>query len=679
MKNKILNIVGILAVIITAFFAAHICKGNKMAYEQLGKFNLNALENAPERVKESVEKTREGVKKIVANPNKTYMNFVRALEDNSYELHEITYPIYHLNGVMHSEETEKIMNDILPVMSDFSSDMARHKGIYQGFLEIKKNEYEKLNDEQKKVIDDSIRNFKIAGIDLPSEEQTQLKQISAELSKLSQEFSNNVIAANKSFSIKITDEKLLGNMPQSDKDANKITDGWEFSLLAPSYIPFMTYVSDRELRSKMYRAYITRAPENEKLIPKILSLHQETARILGYKNYAELAFEDRAAPSPKEAGEFLHRIADAARPQALKELEELKERAAKDGVKDFSQWDKAYYSEKILKEKYSLDENETKPYFEADATTKRVFDLLQEMFDIKLVERKVSLWHPTAHYFDVMKEGKIIGGFYVDLQTRKEKQSGAWENGFHSHHINSNNELCLPEAVIVGNFPPAINDAPALLSLNNVSTLFHETGHALMDLLSKVNESPLSGNAVDWDVVEFPSQFLEYFWDSPKVLKRIAKHYKTGAEMPDELIQKINKAQHFQKGMWVLRQIEFGIFDLEIYQSQNLSETDVQKALDETRKKIAIMPAAPYDKYQNGFLHIFSGPYSAGYYSYMWAELLAADAFIAMNKDPFSPLMKKYQNIILANGDTKKMDVLYREFIGRDPLPDSLLKAYGLK
>lgn len=679
MKNKILNIVGILAVIIAAFFTVHIYKGNKVMKEQIGNFNLNALENASERVKQSVAKTREGVEKIVANPNKTYMNFVRALEDNSYELHEITYPIYHLNGVMHSEETEKIMNDILPVMSNFSSDMARHKGIYQGFLEIKKNEYEKLNDEQKKVIDDSIRDFKISGIDLPPEKQERLKQINAELSKLSQDFSNNVIAANKSFSIKITDEKLLGNMPQSDKDANKIKEGWEFSLLAPSYIPFMTYVSDRELRSKMYRAYITRAPENEKLIPKILALHQETAKILGYKNYAELAFEDRAAPSPKEAGEFLQRIADAARPQALKELDELKTRAAKDGIKDFAPWDKFYYSEKILKEKYSLDENETKPYFEAEATTKRVFGLLEEMFDIKLIERKVPIWHQTAHYFDVMKDGKIIGGFYVDLQTRKEKQSGAWENTFYSHHRNSENELRLPEAVIVGNFSPAINNAPALLSLNNVSTLFHETGHALMDLLSKVDEAPLSGNSVDWDVVEFPSQFLEYFWDSPKVLKRIARHYKTGAEIPDELIKKINTAQNFQKGIWVLRQIEFGIFDLEIYQRENLSETDVQKILDETRAKISVMPVAPYDKFQNGFLHIFSGSYSAGYYSYMWAELLAADAFIAMDKDPFSPLMKKYRDVILANGDTKKMSVLYREFIGRDPLPDSLLKAYGLK
>ncbi|NMA32449.1 MAG: M3 family metallopeptidase, partial [Alphaproteobacteria bacterium] len=220
---------------------------------------------------------------------------------------------------------------------------------------------------------------------------------------------------------------------------------------------------------------------------------------------------------------------------------------------------------------------------------------------------------------------------------------------------------------------------PALLSLNNVSTLFHETGHALMDLLTKVDERPLSGNAVDWDVIEFPSQFLEYFWNSPKVLKRIARHYQTGAEMPDELIKKINKAQNFQKGMWVLRQIEFGLFDLEIYQRENLSENDVQKILDETRAKISVMPVAPYDKFQNGFLHIFSGAYSAGYYSYMWAELLAADAFIAMDKDPFSPLMKKYQDIILAKGDTKKMSELYREFIGRDPLPDSLLKAYGLK
>ncbi|NMA32344.1 MAG: M3 family metallopeptidase, partial [Alphaproteobacteria bacterium] len=447
MKNKTLNIIGILAVIVAAFFAVQKYKGNKIMQEQIGNFNLNALENAVEKVKQSVEKTRAGVEQIVAFPNKTYMNFVRALQDNSNELHEITYPIYHLNAVMHSEETEKIINEILPILSNFSSDMARHKGIYQGFLEIKKSEYENLTDEQKKVIDDSIRDFKIAGIDLPPEKQERLKQINVKLSKLSQDFSNNVIAANKKFSIKITDEKLLGDMPQSDKDANKIKDGWEFSLLAPSYIPFMTYVLNRDLRSKMHRAYMTRAPENEKLIPQILSLHQNIAKILGYKNYAELAFENRSAPNPKEVKDFLQRIADTARPQALKELEELKLRAAKDGIKDFSPWDNLYYSNKILKEKYNLDENETKPYFEANATTKRIFNLLEEMFDIKFIERKVPLWHQTANYFDVKKDGKIIGGFYVDLQTRQEKQSGAWENGFHTRHLNSQNEICLPEVV----------------------------------------------------------------------------------------------------------------------------------------------------------------------------------------------------------------------------------------
>ncbi len=672
MKNKILNIIGIIAVIAAIIFAIFEQRTEKM----LGNFNLNALENAEQHVNNAVTKARQETETLVKIRNKTYMNFVRPLMDIDAELNEVTSPIFHLNSVNNSDETQKIVDAILPVLSDYSSDMARHLGVYNGILDVKKNDYEKLDFAQKRVVDDSIKSFEIAGVNLPSDKQARLKEIDSKLAKLSNDFSNNVISANKKNKITITDEKLLGQMPESDKTASKTKDGWEFSLLAPSYIPFMEYVTDRKLREQMYENYVTRAPENEKLIPKILALRDEKAKILGFKNYAELAFQFRDAKTPVRADKYLSEIATLAKPVAEKEFNELKDFSKI----DLQPWDIAFYSRILKKEKYDLDESETKPYFEMNATINGTMSVISEMFGIEFHKREAKIWDKNVRYFDVVRDGKVVAGLYLDLQTRESKQSGAWANDFASHHLDAKNQEHLAQAVVVGNFPIGTNENPSLLSLNDVNTLFHEMGHAVHQILSTTNELDGSGFDVDWDVVEFPSQFLESFWLNPTVLKKIGKHYKTGETISDDLINKIIAADKFEKGMWLVRQLEFGLFDLELHQLNGADEEKVQYILDNARNKVAVINIPKYNKFQNTFTHIFSGGYAAGYYSYLWAESLSADAYMAFDGNPFNKeLAYKYRDTVLALGGSKDMSEIYRQFLGRDPKPESLLKYYGLK
>jgi oligopeptidase A len=678
MKHKLLNIIALIVLAVVAAVLVVYIKGNCMN-TNLGYFPDNALENAIPRVNDAVKNARIKIEDIANNPDKTYMNFVRALMDVDAELDAVTNPIGHLDSVNHSEETQKIMEATIPVLSEFASDMSRHKGLYQGYLYIKQNEYNSLTVAQKKLVDDAIRNFEIAGVNLPSAKQARLKEIASKLSKLSNDFKNNVIAANQKFKISITDESKLGEMPDSDRAVAKTEKGFEFSLLDPSYIAFMTYVTDRGMREKMYHARVTRAPENEKLIPEILALRQEMAKILGYKNIAELIFEDRAAESPKLAQEFLNNLAIAAKPFAQKDWAELQDRAELDGINDLQPWDNAYYSRIVQKEKYDISDAETKPYFELNATVKKMLEIMQEAFNVKFVARGVRLWHADAMYYDVVRDGRVIAGFYTDLTARETKSPGAHEQTYHYYYKDAAGAEHLPEVFIVANFPPQKDGMPSLLTMDNIRTLFHETGHAMMDLLSRVDERALSGNNVDWDVVEFPSQFLESFWNSPDVLKRLGTHYKTGKKIPDDLIVRIKRADNFQRGMFVARQLEFGIFDLDVHTRHNLSAADVQKSLDNTRSKVAIVPYMPYDKFQNAFLHIFAGGYAAGYYSYLWADVLAVDAYMAFNGNLFNKeLAHKYRDIVLVQGGSKKMDEIYREFIGRDPRPESLLEFYGL-
>lgn len=675
MKHKILNLIGIIAVVFAIVSVINNIN-NKERKMQLGNFNIHAMENATENVKNAVQIARDKTAALTKIENKTYMNFVRPLMDIDSELDDIINPISYLDSVNNSDETKKIMDEILPILSAYSSDMSRDKNVFEGFEYILKNDYKNLDFSQKKVVDDAIKTFKIAGVNLPADKQKRLKEIDEKLSKLKKDFSNNIIDANKKNKILITDEKILGEMPESDKAAAKNDKGWEFSLLAPSYGPFMEYVVDQKLREQMYKNFTTRAPENEKLITEILSVRDEKSKILGFKNYAELSFQFKDAKTPERVEKYLWNIANAAKPAAENEYKKLKDFAKI----DLHPWDIPFYSRLLKKEKYDLDENQTKPYFEMYSTIDKTMDVISRMFDIKFVMRDVKLWDSGAKYFDVLRDGKIVAGLYLDLQTRESKKSGAWANDFQYHYRDTENTEHLSVAAVTCNFPIATNNNPSLLSLNDVNTLFHEMGHAMHQMLSTVNERDASGFNVDWDVVEFPSQFLESFWLDKTVLKTIGKHYKTGETISDELIDKIIAADRFQKGLFIVRQLEFGLFDLELHKLNGADSTKVQKTLDNVRSKVAVIKVPEYNKFQNTFSHIFGGGYAAGYYSYLWAESMSADAYIAFDGNPFdTELMHRYRDTVLALGGSKEMSEIYREFLGRDPSPESLLKYYGLK
>jgi oligopeptidase A len=450
----------------------------------------------------------------------------------------------------------------------------------------------------------------------------------------------------------------------------------------PSYLAYITYGSNREKREEIYKAYTTRAPENGKIIEQILKLKDEKVKILGFDSYAQYSLETKMAKTTQEVVSFLEELALKGKDRALEELEEIKEYAKKDGIEDIQSFDMSYYSEKIKKEKYDLDEEYYRPYFEQNSVLNGFFDFLKEVFEIEFTLTDAKAWDEKVKVYNISEKGNVIARIYIDLEARKDKRGGAWMNNWHSHYVNSKGEKQLPTAYIVCNFPQSTENTPSLLRHSDVVTLFHEMGHALHHLLSKVPEAFVSGiSGVAWDVVEFPSQFLEYFSYDKEVLKLFAKHYKTGEVLSDEAIDRIIKAKNFQSSMGMLRQIEFALFDFKLHEKLYKTEEEVQILLDEIREKYSVSKPPKYNKFQNGFSHIFAGGYAAGYYSYKWAEVLSADAFYmfidsgrVLNKE----LATKYKNIVLKNGGSKDMDQLFFEFASRNPSVDSLLKIDGI-
>jgi oligopeptidase A len=510
--------------------------------------------------------------------------------------------------------------------------------------------------------------------------------MSLELSKLSQKFSQNLLNATNSYEMIIEDFEDVGEIPESDLELAKFEEEgktkYKFTLQMPSYLAYITYGSNREKREEIYKAYTTRAPENGKIIEQILKLKDEKVKILGFDSYAQYSLETKMAKTTQEVVSFLEELALKGKDRALEELEEIKEYAKKDGIEDIQSFDMSYYSEKIKKEKYDLDEEYYRPYFEQNSVLNGFFDFLKEVFEIEFTLTDAKAWDEKVKVYNISEKGNVIARIYIDLEARKDKRGGAWMNNWHSHYVNSKGEKQLPTAYIVCNFPQSTENTPSLLRHSDVVTLFHEMGHALHHLLSKVPEAFVSGiSGVAWDVVEFPSQFLEYFSYDKEVLKLFAKHYKTGEVLSDEAIDRIIKAKNFQSSMGMLRQIEFALFDFKLHEKLYKTEEEVQILLDEIREKYSVSKPPKYNKFQNGFSHIFAGGYAAGYYSYKWAEVLSADAFYmfidsgrVLNKE----LATKYKNIVLKNGGSKDMDQLFFEFASRNPSVDSLLKIDGI-
>jgi len=643
-------------------------------------FDVN-LDSAIDDLSELLEKSKKEIDDLLCIEKKSYANFVKPFEMIDERLEWFFTPISHLNSVNNSEKTQEVYADALPILTEYGTEISQNEDIYQAFKAIKEREANSLNQEQNQVLDHNIRDFELSGAHLPQEKKKRLKEINMRKSTLSNDFSQNLLDATNAYELVITDKKDVQGLPASDLEAALQEDGsYKFTLQMPSYIAYMTYGKNPVLREELYKAYTTRAPENAAIIDELMQLRQEMAQLLGFGNFAELSIAPKMATSTDKVINFLEELAHASQAQAKTELAELEALAKKEGQEKISSFDTAYYSEILKKQKYEIDEEAYRPYFEQRSVVEGLFDFLRRLFGIEFRPVNINLWDEKASAYDLYIDNNLRSRLYIDLEARSSKRGGAWMNNWQTHCQDEKGETVLSSAYIVCNFPPSSKTGPSLLRHDDVVTLFHEMGHALHHMLSKVNESSVSGvSGVEWDAVEFPSQFLENFAYEPEVLKLFAKHHETGKVLSDEMIDKLDRSRNFQSAMGMLRQLEFSIFDFKLHMKLHTGD-DVQALLDSIREEFSLLKPPSYNKFQNGFAHIFAGGYAAGYYSYKWAEVLSADAFFHFIDNGIfeEEIAASYRDIILGLGGSESMSVLFEKFMGRELDTTGLLRLNGI-
>ena len=561
--------------------------------------------------------------------------------------------------------------------------------------------YATMSPARKKTLTDALRYFKLGGVDLSSSDKQIFQDIQKKLSELTTKFENNVLDATQSWEMLVKDESRLTGLPGYALDMlkqyaqQKSLDGYRITLDMPCYIAVITYAQDRALREEIYRAFSTRASDqgitdkqwdNSDILVQILQLRQQKAKLLGFSDYAELSLQNKMAGSYAEVIEFLTQLAQKAHAAARKDVEELQDFARQEGFnEELMAWDIAYYSEKLKHKKYQISEEVLKPYFSEQNVVEGLFKIVEKLYQVKITELKegIDLWNKDVRFFQIEDlEGKLCGKFYLDLYTRTGKRGGAWMDECVSRYV-INDKTQYPVAYLTCNLTPPVGSQPALFTHDEVITLFHEFGHGLHHMLTQVDVPEVSGiSGVEWDAVELPSQFMEnYCWEK-EALDLFARHYESGAPLPDELYNKMIKAKNFQSAMQMLRQIEFSLFDMKIHKNSELnSAQDVQKILDEVRKDVAVLIPPSFNKFQNSFTHIFAGGYAAGYYSYKWAEVLSADAFSAFEKEGIfnQKTGKRFLNCILQTGGSRPARESFECFMGREPDTNALLRHNGIE
>ncbi|WP_345971254.1 M3 family metallopeptidase [Sulfurimonas sp. HSL1-6] len=644
-------------------------------------FKVN-LETFIDDLQRTLDEGRSQIAALLAIEEKSYANFVKPFEMLDERLEHFFTPMSHLHSVNNSDKTQEVYTAALPLLTEYGTEIGQNLEIYTAFKAIKANAYDLLSPEQQRVIDLNIQGFELSGAHLDEASKKRLAEISLRRSELSNTFTQNLLDATNAFEYVITDPADVEGMPKSDIEsaAFKTEEGktaWKFTLQMPSYIAYMTYGPNREIREALYKGYTTRAPENAEIIEETLALRKEASRLIGFETYAERSLATKMAKDPDTVLAFLNELADASMAQGQRELAELREFA---GAAELQSYDSAFFGEQLKKSRYDIDEEEYRPYFEQNSVVEGLFEFLHRLFGVSIRPAEgVALWHETATAHDLYVDGQLRARLYLDLEARPSKRGGAWMHNWQSHCLDEEGNEQLASAFIVCNFPPSSASTPSLLRHDDVVTLFHETGHAIHHLLSTVNENGVSGvNGVEWDAVEFPSQFLENFAYEPQVLKLFAKHYESGDVISDLMIDKLVRAKNFQSAMSMLRQLEFAIFDFTLHMEET---PDVQAVLDAVRERTALLTPPSYNKFQNGFSHIFAGGYAAGYYSYKWAEVLSADAFFAIvDQGVFdTALGRSYLDIVLGRGGSESMRVLFYKLMEREPETQSLLRLSGIE
>ena len=643
-----------------------------------------------------IAENKQAIERLTAIEKPDWETFIHPFEELDERLSKMWDTVSHLNSVLDDEEFRESYRACLPIISDYATSLAQNEDIFQQYQSVHdSSSFATFDQAQQKLIDNALRDFRLSGVALPDSKKERFKAIQSELSTLSNRFDQNLLDATDHWMLHIVDEEKLSGLPDTAKAlgrelaSQKDLAGWVFNLQAPSYIPFIMFADDRPLRQQIYTAYVTRASElgpdagrwdNSEIIDNILALRREKAALLGFDDYVDLALQTRMADNPASVTDFLSQLATAARPSAERELLELTAYASQEGIAELQAWDIPYYSEKLRQQQYAISQEDVRPWFPLDRVLKGLFDVVANLYGLTIIQRTdVEIWHPDVQYFEITDaSGEARGRFFLDLYARKGKRGGAWMGDGISRKETAEG-VQNPLAWLVTNFSPPMEQRPSLLSHDEVITLFHEFGHGLHHMLTRVAYPAVSGiSGVPWDAVELPSQMMENWCWQDEVLEMISGHHETGEPLPGELINRLKQAKNFQAGMLLLRQLEFATFDLTIH--QGTVAVDVQKTLDQVRQEIAVFTPPEFNRFQNSFSHIFAGGYASGYYSYSWAEVLSADAFsLFEERGIFDPdTGQSFLENILEKGGSQDPQVLFKAFRGREPEIDALLRHRGL-
>ncbi len=649
-----------------------------------------ALDTLIQQGKQTIEQL------AISDAAPTWQNFAEPLEQIEEKLSRAWSQVGHMNAVVNSPALREAYNDNLPKLTDFYSDLAQDERLYNKFKALKASrEYASLTQAQKKIIDNEIRDFKLGGAELPPAQKQRFKQIQEQLSKLTTKFEENIMDTVDAFQHIEADTAHLSGIPQDALAAAKQAaetvgqSGYLFTLHFPSYMPVLQYADHRPLRESLYRAYATRASElgeakwdNSGLMQEILALRHEAAVMLGFSNYAEMSLATKMADSPQQVIDFLQNLAQRAKPYAQQDMQELQTYAAKLGISDMQAWDVAYVSEKLREQKYAYLDQEVKQYFPEAKVLQGLFKVVESIFKVQVRKTQAPVWHTDASFYEIRdQQQQLIGQFYLDLYARNNKRGGAWMDEAITRRVHDG-QLTTPVAYLTCNFSAPVGDKPALFTHDEVITLFHEFGHGLHHMLTRVESYGVSGiKGVEWDAVELPSQFMENFcweWD---VVKHMTSHVDSGEPLPRSLFDKMIAAKNFQSGMQTVRQIEFSLFDMRLHHEyRDHNRIDVLQLIEQVRDQVAVVRPPKWNRFPHAFSHIFAGGYAAGYYSYKWAEVLSADAYSMFEENGVlcAETGQRFWHEILAQGGSRPAMESFVAFRGRTPDIEALLRHHGM-
>ena len=668
--------------------------------ERRPEFGHVQAEQLQSNLRQLLDRQRAEVAAIVATDTPTRENLIEPMEAMSDAFNQFWSPVSHLNGVCNNESLRAAYNACLPEISAFFSELGQNEALQAAWQRLRdSDEYQRLDVSRQRAVDLRLRDFHLSGVDLPPAGKTRFREINSRLSQLSSRFSDQVLDATGAWTRHFDSAEALAGLPGSAlaqaQDAARARElsGYLITLEFPSYLAVMTYADDRTLRREVYEAFCTRASDrgphagefdNGPLMTEILALRQEQAQLLGFANYAEYSLAAKMAETPAQVIAFLEELAEKSQPIARQDLDALRAYAAESGVSELQAWDMAYFSEKLRERDYAVSQEALRPWFPVDRVLQGLFEIVGRLFGVYFEEdRDYQGYHPDARYFRLYREGELVAGLTMDLYARRHKRGGAWMADYCGRWLQPDGRVQLPEAFIVCNFAPPAGGTPALMTHQEVTTLFHECGHALHHMLTTEDCLDVSGiSNVAWDAVELPSQFLENWCWEREALTLISGHYQSGEALPDALLDRMLAARHFQAGMAMVRQLEFALFDLRLHALDQAPDLDgIQRLLDDVRAQVAVFTPPEFNRFQHSFTHVFAGGYAAGYYSYKWAEVLSADAFSAFEEAGIFDRQtgERFLQHILSRGGSADAAVLFEAFRGRAPKVDALLRHNGIK